>query len=204
MKSISYGYLLHEQRRFTLYPKPFVPAAPSITLEDLLLRKDVYALTRRDCFLLAAVLSSSLLQLSATPWITDNWSKRNILFCLERTEKGVEQPIIERPYVTCDFLSCNLAGSSTTVTEPTSLNARNGLRSFGILLLELCFGRCIEKHKSRPTFLGPNHLENEYTDICVAETWQDEVSDHEPNFEDPIRRCISCYFGEYLRMALIR
>jgi hypothetical protein len=169
-------------------------APQSITLECLLRGTDSVALTRRDCFILSAILASSFLQLNNTPWLHGKWDKRNILFHLETDDYGDVKVLVERPYIHQEFEK-PIATQNVPETKSHSFNTKASIRSFGILLLELCFGKPIEKHRAWAKYLGPNNVENDFTRYCVADVWQDEIFNHEPLLESPIKQCIACSFG---------
>ena len=206
-------YLIDEQKRkHVLHPMSDqrLPGEPfeTATLESLLRHKSEDGkptstdghdtLTRQERLTIAAVLASSVLQLHSTPWLTDSWTKRDILFL--RASDESRRPLIEYPYISQSFplLKSNATPGSSdrNRSNPTEYDCRKYLFSLGVLLLELCFGEALEDQKFRKTYYGPNNEPNDLTDHCTALAWQKKVQGEcGDGLSDAIRRCIDCSFG---------
>jgi hypothetical protein len=124
-------------------------------------------------------------------------NKRDILFPLEVMSDGRSRPKVEQPLVSHSFHSGIHSVLASVGEGSAEFNTRRSIRSFGILLLELCFGQCIEKHRRWKEYLNPDGIANKDTYISVAEIWSDEVESHDPILADPINRCVSCFFGKH-------
>jgi hypothetical protein len=93
------------------------------------------------------VLASSVLQLSATQWLSpERLVKKNILFRQIENEIEIERLCLLHTFVPKGFLAETGSGFS----------ARNMLSNLGILLLELCFGGAIEEQDIWKSYLGPD------------------------------------------------
>lgn len=91
-------------------------------------------------------MASSLLQLHATPWLTEKLEKKHILFYYQGSDI-----LAEEPYISHKFVALKLGDSvpqEPKTTELLRIHPRKTLSSLGILLLELCFGEAIENHQS--------------------------------------------------------
>ncbi|KAH0545416.1 hypothetical protein FGG08_000557 [Glutinoglossum americanum] len=198
------GFLSDSQnRRFTFAQvkesREVLDSWELVSLESLLLRHgnasglsdtgERMALSRLERLAVAVTLASSLLLLHTTPWLSERWSKRDILFL--RANEGSSGPVIfERPYVSRD------ATSTMTRDTPTHNSCRKSIQALGILLLELCFGQALEEQPIRKNYLGPDGKPNDNTDFATASKWYEQaLGEGGPEYDNAIRRCIFCAFG---------
>jgi hypothetical protein len=162
-----------------------------ISLETLLDNPDALAFTRLHRYKIASILASSLLQLQTTPWLQQhNLDKKFIFFFRERDTIN-----FDRPYITHSFLSTRAAFSSSTSSGPPALPprfaARLSLNTLGTLLLELCFGKSIEKCEFRKYHLGTNGQAHERTNWSTTRDWAERVGEEDPRFEGAINCCVT-------------
>lgn len=173
----------------------------TVSLEGLLSgqpgKDAAVVLTRYERFTLAAILASSLLQLQTTPWLSETWSKKDILFL--QGGEDPRRPIIEHPYVAEHFVSSNVPQrvEPPARQSPTAMDScTKSIVALGIMLLELCFGEKLEDQPIRRKYLQEDGKPNDYTDLCTAKEWHGRVySEYGDALSDAIRRCLDCAFG---------
>ncbi|CAG8980079.1 hypothetical protein HYALB_00013481 [Hymenoscyphus albidus] len=187
-----FGYLCddedHHHEIIQLGDKPQgMNEMKSVSLEQLLGSRK---LNRRQRYIIATILASSLLQLGTTPWMTQKMEKRSIFF--DQTESNVD---LEHPYIRHSFLSSkkhNAAQENNNDPPVTRFAARNSLANLGILL-ELCFYQPVESYASWSDHLV-NGTPHSAIDYMTARDWVDSVGGQEPELEPIIRCCVSCSF----------
>lgn len=161
-----------------------------VTLEELLVDRK---LSRRQRFIIATILASSCIQLGQTPWLAQKMEKRSIFF-----NKGASNVDLEHPYIRHSFASVKRCGKDRENNEIppfTRFAVRDGLRSLGILLLELCFEQTIESQDFRSDHYV-NGNPHDKTDYLTALDWVDRVFEQEPALEPIIKCCVLCPFTE--------
>jgi len=146
---------------------------------------DSCSLNRMQRFYISVLITISVLELSATPWITDTWSKKNVLVELsdetDATALGIRKVYILPPDGT----------TAAKSNRRVNVDCSKSISNLGILLLELCFGRRLEDYPGWQKFLGVNGYENESTCIVTALEWQKKVyGEVGPELAEAIRRCL--------------
>lgn len=126
----------------------------TITLKELLAASsastpNMLKLSRKERMTLAVILSSSYLQLQATPWLKDTWSKEDIVFDGDMSTRTLRPFNVDQPYIAQEF---HPRASPLTVTHniPNNVNRASlpgnpSLLALGILLLELYTGQTFEQ-----------------------------------------------------------
>ncbi|KAI9853577.1 MAG: hypothetical protein M1813_002057 [Trichoglossum hirsutum] len=195
------GYLCDKKkRRYAFLPASRLGETEDcwrmVTLDSLLRHKkqlsspNKVALSRRQRYRIAVLLSTSLLQLHSTPWVGEQWNKSNILV---RTK--------DSPFGSLDISEIYVSPSicfshSTPQTDAQSLDSTASLLALGIMLLELCFGESLDDQEIREKYLGEDGLPNDNTDFATARYWQNKaLEEGGPEFANAIRRCVFCAFG---------
>ena len=163
----------------------------TISLEALLDNPDALAFTRQQRYKIASILASSLLQLQTTPWLQQHHlDKKIIIFFRERNTIH-----FDRPYITHSFPSTRAAPSSSAPSAspalPPRFAARHSLNTLGTLLLELCFGKSVEKCEFRKYHLGANGQAHERTNWSTTRDWAERVGEEDPRLEGVINCCVS-------------
>ncbi|KAF2142808.1 uncharacterized protein K452DRAFT_307725 [Aplosporella prunicola CBS 121167] len=164
--------------------KPF-RSAEAVTLEDLLNGVAKSRLSKKERYTLAVTLASSILQLHASPWIGDHWSKRDIIFyrTISNTPRTID---IERPHVTQ-----KLKPNPIQSNGKAFMNKNTTLLALGVLLLELYFGQSYEDQ------LGVSFDEQMNTSMAVwanaYEWYQTEQEDLSAAFQGAIAHCFRCF-----------
>ncbi|RDL39879.1 Uncharacterized protein BP5553_04219 [Venustampulla echinocandica] len=171
-----------------------------ISLEKLLATDGHLRLTRQKRYKVACILASSLLQLQTTPWLSGNLNKSNILFYYHGSEVLIDQPYINHSFSSTKNSNCS--SENMTTEDQTHTQPRANLSSFGILLLELCWGQAIESQ----TNLRKKHLSSDGqaiggTDFLTAIDWLDTVDEEEPRMSPIIKWCIFGLFDRKLNWA---
>lgn len=163
-------------------------------------------LTRVHCYDLAVTLSSSLLQLHATPWLTSRLSKHDIVFPDTFSDKIPAQII--HPYIAhacsaacdCQGKSLNIYAIGTTTADSTVVERNSShiastddstrLLDLGILLLEIYFNQPLE------SFYEGNAIaeRSELTDLGIVKRWMTkEKGNLSWAFQNAISHCLRCF-----------
>ncbi|KAK0616330.1 hypothetical protein B0T14DRAFT_245057 [Immersiella caudata] len=163
----------------------------NIDLSSLFMGQSKSPLTRRQRYRLSLVLASSFVQLKDTSWIQGPWDKRTVHF--PSTHKG--QADLDSPFIISRFRGSHQIASRLP-TEGTTPNENDvaGIACLGILLLELCFGRPIEKHPSRLVIPGGGEGEQirAALDLIAALEWLKEVNDEAgADYTEAVEWCLA-------------
>ena len=187
------GYLddLGWQHQIYLSPKPISgKILPTLTTlhEILSMRQNISTinLKPKNRYELALLLSSTILQLSGTPWLADNWTKCDIYLLQTEPDKA----LAEQLYVSKGF------STHMTSKQDSDFDLIRNVSVFnlGLILLELAFGHPIEyfqsdkdqKDSTRPVLM--NRL--------IAGRLLLQIEDYEgKRYRDVVSRCIHCDFG---------
>lgn len=93
--------------------------------------------------MLAITLASSVLQLYNTPWLSENWSKKDIVFLSQ--DIASKRPVnIQKLYVTARFDP----SASTAQNNPFAVDNNASLLALAVVLLEVSLGQPIERQQS--------------------------------------------------------
>lgn len=162
-------------------PATFDPRE-TVTLEMLLHKQSEITLSRRQRYSIALTLASSHLQLYSSPWLTAQWSKKDIVFL--RDKDFPDSVVADQPYISRDF------APSVPNSGPMFAHGDRSIFNLGIMLLELCFGVALEDHKLRPNFTH-NGQSNPYLELAQAREWCSSACDEAgPEFADAIQWCL--------------
>jgi hypothetical protein len=175
----------------------YTPSSELVSLENLLDHPPVFngrrsKLSKKERYSLALTLASSVLYLNSTPWLTNEWTIRDILF--QRTPSTTRPIDVERPYLAPALLELSkrvpnnqkMKGPKNTV-----------LGALAIALLELYFGTTAEKYQASEAEDGdadPLILQNPWTLHAFAHTWVDMETDNlSAAFLNAIRHCLRSF-----------
>ncbi|KAF2465073.1 uncharacterized protein BDR25DRAFT_295894 [Lindgomyces ingoldianus] len=167
-----------------------------VTLQDLF--QEQHIISKLDQYNLSVTLSSSLLQLSQTPWLCRNWSKTDIVFLRTVDASGLSVSI-RHPYLKKEH---RWGDQEWTERDAHSMNDCSKLLGLGVLLVEITSGRSIESMRLRED-LGPNGYANEVTDLQVARRWlleQKNSGNLTLGFESAISHCLKSYVDPTSRL----
>jgi hypothetical protein len=172
-----------------IYEEDFISLATILSSHSKSMR-----LNRYERYKVAGIIASSLLQLHDAPWLATKLRKENIFFPCDWNENKVKA---EQPYLAHSFLSTKYHKSNLESTRRanSTTNVKKSLNDLGIILLELCFGQCIEEQLIRENFLvdGKEHTN---TDYLTALEWAEMVQEQEPALDHVIKACMFCIFEE--------
>lgn len=112
---------------------------------------------------IAFKVAAAQIQYHSTPWLTGQWTLKDVRFLKRRT--GIDY---STPYLLSHF-ECDPTTTSTS-------NARDqSFWTLGVVLLELCFGKLLEDH---PLFADPSYPRNSkdpFQQHAVANEWAQDV-----------------------------
>ena len=161
--------------------------ARTVTLGDLLSMRTP---SRKERLKLGVKLASSVMQLHKTQWLSEKWSKQDILFIQECSSQS-NVPVLENPLVpqtfTPDSSPCQISA------EFRFTRCNRSLYSLGIILIELWFWRSLESFQAENGSKQPNSVTTETEEYSTALRVLDDklYGDAGDNFGDIVRRCIT-------------
>jgi hypothetical protein len=149
--------------------------------------------TLLDKLQIATKLSSNVLQLHNTPWLSDDWRSSDVFFLYR--SGAIPPSIYEDPFVYGSLSPQR--GKSTPNQRTTSRVIRNQtLFALGVLLIELWYGQPLEELQSAGDL---NHQGTPGIAWCTATRIAEEEIEFQAGkrYADAVRRCIRCEFGEH-------
>ena len=151
-------------------------------------------LYQRQRLNIAAILASSFLQLDQTSWLKSQWKSSDIYFHY-RDEDAVltSRPTFPPPHVAWRLSDSNSEPDHAVQSPPTrAQQARSEtLLTLGLALVELCFGRTLEKMQI-PKDVGQNeNLTRRNTAIRKLDEVYIKSGDR---YGDVVQRCLYCLF----------
>jgi len=183
------GYLAPEGSEpcFVVHPDSSVADHTHVNL-DHLLEDSAQKLTRRQRYRLSLVLASSFVQLKDTAWLQTPWDKCNVYF---PAPSGT--PNLESPFIISRFHDHDPRHAWTARTQGGGHDVA-GIACLGILLLELCFGRTIDQHPSRPMLpegVGGAQM-RAALDLIAALEWLKDVNDEAgADYTEAVEWCLA-------------
>ncbi|KAF2028401.1 hypothetical protein EK21DRAFT_69917 [Setomelanomma holmii] len=173
------------------------PSAEILTLEELLDRPPVVngrrsKLSKKERYSLALTLASSVLYLNSTPWLTDQWAAKDILF--HRTTTSARPVDIDRPHVAPTILEVT-KGLPNGQKARSFYNKNTVLLALAIALLELYFGTTVERYQEDELgAVDPSLHSNVWMQCSMAHTWaEDAQEDLSAAFLSAVRHCLRCF-----------
>ncbi|KAL1619921.1 hypothetical protein SLS56_009938 [Neofusicoccum ribis] len=162
----------------------FSRKAETVTLEDLLKDSGKTRLSKKERYTLAVTVASSVLQLHSSPWISDQWTKQDIMFY--QTVSQHRSIDVDHPHVAPKLITPS-AG-----TNPKGFSSKNAtLLALGITLLELYFGTPCEQHMPENLYMGHD---KSLAMLCTAHQWyESEQEDLSAAFQNAIAHCLRCF-----------
>lgn len=175
----------------------YVPSSETVTLEDLLDHPPAVngrrvRLSKKERYSLALTLASSVLYLNSTPWLTDQWAAKDILF--HRTTTAGRLVDTERPYVAPALIELS-KGVLDGQKRRNFHNKNTVLLALAIALLELYFGMTAEKYQeSEHGAVDPSFHQNPWMLCSMAHSWaEDSQEDLSAAFLSAVRHCLRCF-----------
>ena len=155
-----------------------------------------FLISRRERLFLAAVCSSSILQLSNTPWLK-LLSSTSVDFARFRDDTDLSCPIA----IGGSYIDLHRPLISPVITE-TTVTPETALIELGILLIELALSEAFEVVANRKT---AEEIEAGREDGIAGQTTRRglglsliKILEHETGvtFSDAVTRCLNCSFGQ--------
>lgn len=180
-----FGYLENDENRYLVHPTPTsdqkLPDSPAtVSLEELLPPQGRCALSRRKRYYLAWTIASSHIQLHSTPWLGEQWTKRDIILPKKTDEVDELHPYISR-------------GFENTKCTPTPFDPT--FSTLGILLMELCYGRPFEDTEAWRKHTPPTG-HNDISQMAAAwEWWKDVDAEAGDEYAEAIKWCLTKFSG---------
>jgi len=144
---------------------------------------------------IAAILALSVLQLDQTSWLKSQWKSSDIYF--HYSDEGAvltSRPTFPPPHVACRLSDSNSEPNHALKPAlPRVQQARcETLLTLGLVLVELCFGRTLEKMQIPEDVVDQNET---LTRLKTAYRKRDEVyNESGGHYGDVVRRCLDCPF----------
>lgn len=171
-----------------------------VSLEDILMERPG-TLSPQERYDLSITLTSSLLQLSHTPWLPETWNKADIIFFRAKDGTALTRIAVDvrHPYLTREHRR-----TTTTVRRSSGeLNDSSKVVALGIMLLEICYGLPIEK-LLRPEDLGPNNCATEISHLHAARRWlmgKEGNGEFSFAFVKAISYCLQCFMNPLANLS---
>ncbi|GAW14164.1 hypothetical protein ANO14919_035580 [Xylariales sp. No.14919] len=177
-------------RKYTLHPIPTPNTEDTrcwsvISLKQILEQDTSMYLTYQDRLHLAVIISSSILQLHGSPWLSGAISSRDIFFIQKK-----DFPFFDQPFVMKSLPTKSLA--TQRVCQDTPFPRNPALVALGVLLIELIQGRTIDLLRTpQEESLAHTKLLQDY--MTVKRLLQD-VRMASANYAAAVTRCVD---GEF-------
>lgn len=143
-------------------------AQQAVSLADLL-NASAERLSLEDQYYLGITLTSSLLQLSHTSWLSQSWSKNDIIFLRVKNQSNLRVDV-KHPY-----LSYEHTPATTSTVRINSGNKSDCSKLLGLatMLTEIVSKQPIENLR-QPADMGPGNTPNEFTNVQAIRRWVDQ------------------------------
>ena len=157
--------------------RPICRGHDLVTLEQILCPSQINAwqpLTEEERYILGITLTASFLQLHDTPWISDRWNERDVLFCEETISTDTTQcrrldvrhPFVTKTYDNTADLAPTMLPSTGTGNRPRHDDGFNLLALAKMLLQIRSGGRLVPQAEDMGRG-GPNEM----TDLQTLKRW---------------------------------
>lgn len=165
-----------------------------VTLQDILTKK-LGTLSPQEQYNLSITLTSSMLQLSHTPWLQETWSKADIIFLRAKDEytKSRITVDIKHPYLAREYKQTTKLVSQSSGTP----NDCSKVLALGVMLLEIYYGLPIEE-LLLPEDLGTDNRPTEISHLQAARRWlmgQEGKGEFSFAFVKAISYCFQCFMN---------
>lgn len=172
---------------------PAQPTQPTMSLYQILsdeTRSPSISIKPKDRYELAVLLSSTILQLYNTPWLSDNWTRKDIYLLSVKAEQATT--LAKNFYISKGFSALPTLSAES---DPELALLRNAsVFNLGLALLELTFGHPVEYYEDEKDLR--NGVRTIMTNRLIAERLIGKIEDFEgKRYSDVVYRCIYCDFG---------
>ncbi|RDW57644.1 hypothetical protein BP6252_13726 [Coleophoma cylindrospora] len=203
------GYLNNSCiQRFYQPPLEKYPTGKPKSLEDIIIwvsEDPIRILPRSIMIQLAASLAAAILQYHSTPWLSELWRSKDIVFFgLDDFHLESEKHPLLHPHLNVEFTRLKELGTSQIkdeaastaieVQQPTAYGARNEvLFHLGVVLLEIGFATPWVTLRANMLKTLPNKAASDY---AIADKLACSlVNSMGPTYSRIIRKCLGCDFG---------
>lgn len=180
----------HLRGAYPAQPRALTYIENAVSLGEMLAKRQA-SLSKEEVYSLSITLSSSLLQLSHTPWLGQSWDKADIIF-LRAKDGSASSVDVRHPYPTREHRSDN---ARLIRHKNYPKNDCSKLLALGVLLIEINAGQPIESLRL-PGDLIPDSEPNELTDLQASRRWVLEQKDKGNltiGFSSAISHCLKCF-----------
>lgn len=149
-------------------------------------------LSTKERYSLALTLASSVLYLNSTPWLTDQWAAKDVLF--HQTTTSSRPVDIDRPHISPAVVE--LAKGLPNGQKSRGFSNKNTvLLALAIALLELYFGITAERYQlNEDGASDPSLHQNPWLLCSMAHRWaEDSQEDLSAAFSGAVRHCLRCF-----------
>ena len=154
-----------------------------------------FDIARQRRFEMAVHVVSAFLQIHTSPWLSNRWSKDQLLFLADAHNLYSDFPYVAQAF-TPNVTDAPTTNQSFHSPLSTAEETRASLFTIGVIILELIFGHNIEACSFRHVYYGSNNQPNDQTDISTARKWSQKVlGECGADIADVVRRCLDCGFG---------
>jgi hypothetical protein len=151
-------------------------------------------LSKKERYSLALTLASSVLYLNSTPWLTDQWAAKDILFhCTSTSTRPAD---IGRPYVAPTVVELPKSLPSGPQMRIRGLHNKNTvLLALAVALLELYFGTTAKQYQETEHGVTDAPIHQNMWMLCaMAHSWAEESQeDLSAAFLSAVRHCLRCF-----------
>lgn len=189
--------IVRQRYGFVVYPKKTQPFDTVHWSVSSLRSAFTTGMTRRDRLQLAVTLASSVLQLSETAWLDDDWSIDNIFFVNRPGVNAYQYPFVAGKFDRSAYTSRKTVPPSLSYVVPNCI-----LYGLGIALIELWHGKTLDElHLSTDGLRHPNDMQRDFLTLFnTACRLVSELADEAGElYSDAARRCIRCDFNARAR-----
>jgi hypothetical protein len=149
-------------------------------------------LSKKERYSLALTLASSVLYLNSTPWLTDSWAAKDILF--HRTTSSTRPVNIDCPYVAPTVVELPKALPNGQQTRRGLHNKNTVLLALAVALLELYFGTTAKQYQETEHGTTDAPHQNMWMLCAMAHSWAEESQeDLSAAFLSAVRHCLRCF-----------
>ena len=180
----------HLRGAYPAQPRALAYVENAVSLGEMLAERQA-SLSKEDVYSLSITLSSSLLQLSHTPWLGQSWNKADIIF-LRAKDGSASSVDVKHPYLTREHKSDN---ASVIPHNGYPENDCSKLLALGVLLIEINASQPLESMRL-PGDLVPDSEPNELTDLQAGRRWvleQKNKGNLTLGFSSAISHCLKCF-----------
>jgi len=161
-----------------------------VSLDKVLIPEPGKGMSQRQCFSVAHSIAKSALELHSTPWLDRSWGKQDIVFFRSNFDSPMT---FEKPYLVHKFGRQLAAMGTGDELSQVPQTREHVTESLGIMLLELCYGKPLEKLKLyaqyRATITQVNATFNVRFAKFLCDTYLGD--DHGPEVQAAVEWCLS-------------